>query len=578
MLDKNDFRTDYLSQFQGVEFDTNTGLWSQPNNVGLRRNAGDLADRPRLTEVRRSAERLLAAAKLGRLGDLPVTEVLRGLHRQQCRDDSPAHGNFHWFAEAHRVTDTNAAFFIGQPLCTLRLAHADQFDDEQHVILDDLCEHLMRWFDHAVPDRMFYYPNKYLGDLVCGWLLHEITGEPPMEALIRAMHDAANYWVRTGWGWGEHLSDIYAEVMFDQLVGLLSLSQTLPEDLRQKYTDLFLALTEIERAFAGGPRVPVLRSYAFTQRPETRNPCSRLREGLEHDAITGKKHYLEAMRALLERVPDTPPNPQAQREVSIPCLRGATADAWITPDVRLGSMSHFPIMPEAEFPQWGLAWQSFPVALIDGDTGWGFLRWRSREDGIDRAQPSLADKTVQLSATTIPSFVGHTACRQRGPRVVVIRRMPVTSQRWDFLSDAIEFIGMPPDDVTEHTLPDGSQTLRLRRGDRVWRFGHHPLVSEAAPLWIAHNSGGRWEVNWPHEDLTKYAPPFRIAHLWWIACGDGPDPTIRPQSQTGTRLSDQAHARWSVHWPEATGDTPAWQLETDLNAQAGATLVDANWE
>lgn len=570
------FPTDPLRSKLDVTFDQELGLWSQPNNKNLQLNAGDLADFPRLTEVRRSAERLLAAAEVGRLRELPVAEVLKGLRGQQCRDDSANHGNFNWFAETKRVTDTNAAFFIGQPLCTLRIAHADQLTDPECLILDDLCVHLMRWFDHAIPERMFYYPNKYLGDLVCGWLLHEITGQPPADVAIRAMNDAASYWTKTGWGWGEHLSDIYAKVIFDQLVGLLTLSRSLPDDLRQTYTDLFLAIMAINRQFAGGPRVPVLRSYAFAERPEAIDPYHRLQQRLMDNQLVGEDHYLDALRCLLDRVPQQPSIMTEARGVSIPCYGGATANAWITPAARLGSISHFPLMPEAEYPQWGLAWQSFPVALLDGDTGWGFLRWRCREDGIDRAQPSLTRKTVQLSATTSPSFVGQTASLQRGQRVITIRRMPRKSLRWDYLADAIDLIGMNPDEVTQNSLPGGSQTLRLRLGDRVWRFGHHPLVSEAAPHWRPDKGGGRWEVRWPHDDLTRYAPPFRITHLWWIAFGDGPEPTISHLAETEPCLNDEAGGRWSVTWPATPDDVSPWQLEANLNAKTAKMLIETD--
>ncbi len=560
----------------GFAFDEAAGLWSAPNPShgpdaeGIHRFA-------RLTSTRDNAAYLLEAAHAGRLAELPVGRVLAGLRRHQCRDGSVHHGNFHWHAEAGRVVDTNAAFFVGQSLCTLRIRYAGQLTGEPLAALDDLCVHLLRWFEHAVPERSFYYPNKYLGDLVCGWLLHEITGRTPPPELVQTLRDAAAFWRDTHWGWGEHLSDIYAGVIFHQLVALLTLAKELPAGLRAEYTGLFHSIIRLDHAFAGGPRVPDLRSYAFGGRTPPRDVYVGWAERVRASEAAGRDDFFSDCRVLL----DAAPAPAADgggggaRAFSTPCFGGAVATTWIAPHARLGSMSRFPIMPGTEHQAWGLSWQTFPVAFADGETGWGFLRWRTREDGVDRAHPSLPSRKVQLSAASSPPPVGRTTSRQRGGRVVAVREMPAVSHRWDSLTDAVELLGMSPEEAVEGATPDGGRRLRLVIDGRVWRFGHHPLASGTAATWHLDGGGGRWEARWSSEDLRATERAGRTAHLWWIASGDGPDPVVTTRALRADGLPGRCERAWSIAWPGAGGDAAAWRLGVDLDA-ADDVLTDAS--
>ncbi len=569
----------------GDRFDPALGLWSHPD---LTHQAVSplLAKLPRAHSLPRNAARLVVAAQLGRLQEEPLDSVLAGLRRLQCTDGSAKHGNFAWWAEEGRVTDTNAAFFVGLNLCVLRIRYASDLNPAQREFIDAMVRDLDRWFTHAVEERSFHYPNKYLGDLVCAWLLREILGAPPPPVLMEAIADAAAYWVEGGWGWGEHLSDIYSGVMFNQLGALLLLARHLPSPVRAHFVRLFGELVRLDRAFTDGPRVPAIRSYAFTARAEPGTFLNRvrkwndwpdtLRRGDSPVVHFGYDHFF-AENNLLSLAPPAPP-PGAYREISVPCLHGSRAVAAVTPRHRIGSITRFPLIPEAEFITWGLSWQSFPVAFTAGEKGWGFLRWRSLENGVEVGHPSIRrDLDKALSRSTKPALHGLTECRQVGGRVIALRRMPRIATAWEYLVDAIELLDFQPKNIQVRSLPDGGHVLTFSHEGQTWTFGHHPLVSGARPELVTHEHGPAWRVKWDSAALSVVTP--RIAHLWWLAPGAQPDATVTRLPQKGPYLlSEENDSLWRIDWPTRADDsaagTPPWTLRFDLRLPLGEAILD----
>ena len=62
------------------------------------------------------------------------------------------------------------------------------------LMLDSILAGLNVWFRNAVSKEAFYYPNKYLGDLVCKWLLTEILGKSAEDEMVPVrMRQAADY-------------------------------------------------------------------------------------------------------------------------------------------------------------------------------------------------------------------------------------------------------------------------------------------------------------------------------------------------------------------------------------------------
>lgn len=568
----------------GDRFDPALGLWSHAD-LTHQSVSRLLAALPRAHSLPRNAARLVVAAQLGRLAGERVDEILAAFRRLQCTDGSALHGNFAWWAEEGRVTDTNAAFFVGLNLSVLRIRYGSSLSPGQSAIIDLMARDLHVWFTHAVAERSFHYPNKYLGDLVCAWLIHEQLELAVPAELEEAISDATTYWLEQGWGWGEHLSDIYTGVMFSQLGCLLLLARRLPPGTRGRFVRLLRELVRVERAFAGGPRVPALRSYAFAQRAAPRPFLDRVgpwRDWADTTANTpesvvhfGYQHFFHEGKLLDLVGAETPGSSAAVRQLQLPCLHGAVAVASISADRRIGSVSRFPLMPEAEYLHWGLSWQSFPVSLVAGKHGWGFLRWRSREDGLTVGHPSIhRDLHKALSRATVPALFGLTDCRQVGARVVALRRMPRLSTRWEELADGLELIGFDPASFRVRPLAGGGRALVAQVEGQTWTFGHHPLVSGSTPEIVEHEHGPAWKVSWPASAIQ--APVPRIAHLWWLAPGEQPDPVITLLPQKGPYLlGEECNSLWRFAWPAAhTEGIAPWTIDFDLRRPLGEAFLE----
>ncbi len=552
------------------------GLWPQPGRPSGHSQA--FAHLEQVHPLRLSAGRLVVAAQLGRLRELPVTEVLNAFRRYQCLDNSPAHGNLSWYAEEKGVVnDTNAAFFVGLNLCVLRLEYSEQLTKEQCKQLDEIAVDLKRWFDGAVLERSFHYPNKYLGDLVTSWLLHEWLKAEPSPGLLLAIEDASNYWLKEGWGWGEHLSETYSGVMLNELGVLLSLSKNLPPTARTRFVTLMDALLKKEETYSGGPWVPSIRCYAFSKRPEPKSWLKSIREWDPKTISEREKggsfsfgHLFHA-HGIQGRARATTDAKNVACALSIPCYNGAIANAWISAEARIGSMTRFPIMPEAEYQTWGLAWQSFPVAFADNSEGWGFLRWRTREAGEEYAHPAVVwPKLKSLSKTVQPPPLGYTEARQSGPRVIVLRRMPQRVLAWEELSDVIELLGFHPEEIRVEKLPTGGDQIKFKAGGKLWLLGHHPLASGVQSIWNADSKGAQFTAAWPHAALQN--PSLKLAHLWWISIGEAPAVQVECLPQAGPYLNEQRDSIWRVSWQHPDGERP-WVLELDLRRAPGEGFI-----
>jgi hypothetical protein len=507
---------------------------------------------------------LAKLAQVGRLRDVPVARVLAALRTAQITDGSDKHGNFMQFPQDGKVTDTNAAFFVGLNLCVLRLAYSDQLTPEELARLDQLGRDMQPWFDAEVSRRSMFYPNKFMGDLVCAWLLSEWLQTPPSETLISTTRDASVYWLQGGWGWAEHLSDLYTRIMCDQIGCVLALAPNLPNDIRRDFEQLRDSLLAIEAAYAGGPRVPSLRSYAFKKKDTPTPYWLRVKNWTtpEEAARSGDDKY---GRLFFDKnLTFTPPAPLGEvsngaRFVRVPCLDGETATAWISPTARLGAITRFPLSKDWEQRTWGLAWQSFPVAFADAAEGWGFLRWRTTENGVERPQPAFdrADKSKALISAA-PEVLGQTFTRQQGPRLVALRRLSADTHALAALADAFDLIGFSPENLQFTATADGGQRARFTSAGNTWTLGFHPLDSGARAEWITGPDGPRWEARWTADSL-KQSP--RAAHIWWLAAGEEPAPVISRQATPDAPVS------WSFSWPQTIPASP-WNLTLQPTAPA----------
>jgi hypothetical protein len=137
----------------------------------------------------------------------------------------------------------------------------------QRELLDTILSDAKYWFDReAKKYGSMRYPNKCLGDVVCMWLLAERFGTPTPEQ-HEILDRTLAYYRDNNWGWGEHMSDIYAPILQDELLALYMWGPSLSPRQKQEVWDLFLEIVAIDDVFGSGPRVPAIRSYSATGSP-----------------------------------------------------------------------------------------------------------------------------------------------------------------------------------------------------------------------------------------------------------------------------------------------------------------------
>jgi hypothetical protein len=511
-----------------TNWDESTGLWwtSRPiHNKQIchlgRAHAGPDA-----------ATRLLGAAQLGRLRDIDVKRVLKNLRAMVWTADDPTYGCMRWYWEDERPYDTNAAFFTGLPLVALRIVHPDKLDAQELADIDWILAKLSVWFLRSCGEHHEYYPNKYLGDLVCAWLILECTGGDGMDTVAAAMRRAAKYWSGAGgWGWGEHLGQ-YINVLLDELSALLVLARALPADIRADYLAMLNELLTIQDAFGDGPPVPTIRSYAHTESPEVSSYRDYVRRWKPDEAIefTNRAplsdllaahgwHNLVAPRAV--------PAPTPTR-LSVPCFHGAVARAYIAQDIRLGGMSRFPIMDWAEGRGWGLNWQCFPVSFWRPGGDWGFLMWHATEDGVWRSHPMGVIRTAetprQLTETVDPPTVGRTESLLRDGDLVAARYMPMRPTSWTSCGDGLRIIRTSAHATIERSCSSWTRAV-FTWPDRAVAVEFINLTDDRAPELRTNEFGG-------YDFLIDYDPSVYgpAMGLWRIRLSDSESepPVIEP--------------------------------------------------
>jgi len=562
------FAVQSLAAFRsaGAERPELPASWQQQWNakIGLwtRQGAGHTAPVATAEQVHpgtNAAAQLVAAAVVERLDEVDAGAVLKALRQMQVTDGGSRHGCLKWYWEEPRPVDTNAAFFTGLNLIVLRLGFPDQLerlDADARGVLEAILTDLSVWFDQTLTHPSRYYPNKYMGDLVCRWLLLETLGQQAERQRVAAeMLASARYWREENWGWGEHMSNIYASVLLDQLSVLLLLAQDLPAEVRREYTALRDDLLAIEDAYGSGPRTPMIRDYNFTGSPTYDNYRDRVRRVQTAEDLSSGNLAMRPVLAQLGWSSTVPPRAAAQRDIKVPCYGGVSAVARIEGKTRLGTLSRYPLMPQMEHPTWGLSWQSFPVALWHEQGGWGFLQWRTKIGEQNRAHPAERRAEAYLrNALTFDKpepIVGHTWSIQEGGQAIVLRTMPTLYKSWDRLIDRFRLV--EPNATVDVSEPGGPWTqLVLDFGDQAVSIhhisldGHHPTMLQ--------QDGGPWDWQVAY-DAADLADRTRVVNLWAFSLDGRIDNAPRLERIEGRQA-------WHLSW-NLGADRSTWSLQID---------------
>jgi hypothetical protein len=536
------------------EWNDKIGLWAYAG-PGHTTETKDLAT---LHPAPNSATQLVVDAVEKRLDKAKAAAVFQAIRSMQIRDGSSFHGCMKWYWEETKIHDTNASFFTGLGLLVLNGRFPDALGDSA-IVLRDILEHLLRWFLHAVREKMFYYPNKYLGDLVCAWLISEQSGKHQDTAereVADALREAGRYWHEHGWGWGEHMSGGYAAVCMDEISLLLLFSKRLPPDVRAQYTALLNELLAIGDAYEGGPRVPTIRSYDFAAAPSFKNYRDTV--GPWEVVKPSSPRNMPPLGALFHDMgwhQMVSARQKSQRHVVVRCYGGHKAEAELRDDLRIGGMSGFPLMTTAEHHVWGLSWQSFPMAMWHRKGDWGFLQWETVEGGKVRAHPAnpgpVAYIPKALTESMMPPVTGRTFCLQSGGNWLALRIMPVMVTTWERLTDRFRLVGCAAD-IAEGACrkEEGWYQWLLRYPERTVGISYVALMEGASPRHESRADGVReWNVDLTHERLSGLGIMIGL----WAFRIDGPvesAPLIskEPNSVCPSTLSRGAwHIRWT--WP-----------------------------
>ena len=544
-------------------WDEAAGLWRQ-EGPGHTTPVSRLAC---VHSVPTASSRLLLAAQIKELGTVKCENILRALREMQVREGK-RRGCLRWYLEEPGPVDTNAAFFVALGLIPLRLCHGGELDALSRETLDAILRDLRTWFDQQAEGRQFYYPNKFLGDVVCAWLLGEICGAPS-PSLASIMEDAARYWHEHGWGWGEHMSDGYSRVCLDELSLLLLFSRHLPADLLTLYTGLFGELLAIDDAYGEGPRVPAIRTYDLLNRP-SRLPYRSLIRPIPTPSTLTEVQILRVLGSLFyahgwERL--APPTGEPRRgSLRVPCYGGTHADAWLAPDIRVGGMSRFPLMASADYPSWGLSWQSMPAAFWSPEGVWGFWQWETDENGVVRAHPATDKRSAYLgnalTSQVRPPIAGRTFSLMKDGNLLVLRVMPTIVSAWARVTDRLRLVE-PTVCVETRSSSAGWCQRFIRLASRTVAIQCVPLMGRfdattPAPVPVERREPVRladWDLNLERAALGE---AMAMVTLWGVSV-DGEvvaPPLFEPCSDTPLepRAGEQRAWHLTWRWPGATWD------------------------
>lgn len=422
------------------------------NGLFLRLGPGHtrkVADYAQVHEGRPTAQYYAAATWLGVLDEKSQLEILRALAQLQDRDpNSRFYGGFRWYSEEDFIEDTNAAFFITMPLLELVLYHEEKIPASNLPILREIFKLALCWFQRECTHPSNYYPNKVLSDgaALCA-LSCCLKDSSAKRTALSFVAQWARYTVERGWGWGEHISPVYSEIVLDALYVILRVLRQWQEPL-EHIQALYQHIIDIAAFHGEYEYVPAIRSYNFEGCDDRGFTTLSYKARLE-DRIPERINEVQEGR--LSLVPlilccflygGDRPAPKLQTEaVRIERIfDSACSYTWKGKNLRMGSLNHFPVMPGCyQHPDWGLGWQSMPVSFLVEGAQTGYLRFGVQDGETLRTHPARDYHTAYLSSGLfsekyLPAV--RTNCTQNENVLVATRTIEKVHNYAEMIEDA----------------------------------------------------------------------------------------------------------------------------------------------
>jgi hypothetical protein len=280
-----------------------------------------------------------------------------------------------------------------------------------------------------------------------------------------------------------------------------------------------------------------------------------------------------------------PPNPEPRTQppssITIPLFdqghgtsdaRRSAATALRFPDFRIGCVSRFPIMPSAEHHDWGLSWQSMPVAFWQQSGAWAYLQWAITNPQGPIGHPAIFSRYTDLSKIQksltpdiTPPLTGETFSLLTPTTCLVLRRMPHIPASWSTFSDRIRLI--PPSPTAQWKLSPSanSSTLTLHFPTRSIQITYlNPWHPNLTPSLSSRSSPELPTLSPEPQPPLDFGPSVTAPHpthpiknlpgytaLWAITFTSAPQPipTFTPAPHSNHLPRTPAQAAFKFHWP-----------------------------
>ena len=423
------------------------------------------------------------------IDDNLATGIVSELAKLQMPD-----GCMRWYREEEFISDTNGAFFVLMPIALAYKFCSGKMTEDEKTDIQFLLKNAFKWFSHEAEGPLFYC-NKIMSDGAMLALISDIIGEGK-ETSEAFWEEWDSYYTEHGWGWGENSSDCYSTIMLNALNAvIISADGKARENAIKRREELLDYIIFHE----GKEFVPSIRTYNFDAKATYGGAVYSVLKAESQNAKGVSPNVDAAIMAILAhesgvKIPEED-NSNVRKEL---LFNDSFAYTWKGKNVRLGSVSHFPVMPcsyqncvpgaGGYVKTYGLGWQSMPVSAMVDEKYISFLRIHTKvgekehfHPAVDKHSAFLYNRLFEDGNITV--FSTHSA--QDNNITVVCRSANKLTNTTSFICD-------------EWCIPDKKAKIEeLKMASRKWFvvYGKNAAVALLPLDGIACGNLGRSPMN-----------------------------------------------------------------------------------